>query len=178
MRSLHNRSLTVRKVLRLLEISLINTIRMNWFYFGWKGVLGGYIIAAKNLKILRLDGSLNFTTCPYRGILQIGFSSNGIFDKKYERSMWGNTGSINIGGTVKLLQGARLLNSGVITFSGNYSMGNSAIVCANEILFGEDVLVSWDDLIMDCDFHKIYNDKFEQKQVNTSKKLQLATMFG
>lgn len=55
MRSLHNRSLTVRKVLRLLEISLINTIRMNWFYFGWKGVLGGYIIAAKNLKILRLD---------------------------------------------------------------------------------------------------------------------------
>ena len=50
-------------------------------------------------------------------------------------------------------------------------MGSSTIVCEKEIVFGNGVLVSWDDLIMDSDFHKIYDAQEMKRVVNNPQKI-------
>lgn len=160
---------------KLKEISISKTIRMNWHYFGIRGIVNCYIIAAKNLKILRLKGSIKFEHEPQFGMIQIGFSNTGVFDKKYERSIWDNAGLITVSDTVKLFQGARISNTGCINFNGECSIGSSTIICEDGIDFGNNVLISWNDLIMDCDFHKIY-DINEDKSVefNKAKKILIS----
>lgn len=153
------------------DLSILKTIQLNWHYFGLKGVLHCYILAAHNLDILRLKGKIIFLKEPHFGIVKIGFPHTGIFDKKYERAIWDNVGEIKIGGDVRLYQGARISNSGIIVFLGGFSMGSSTIVCEKEIVFGNGVLVSWDDLIMDSDFHKIYDAQEMKRVVNNPQKI-------
>lgn len=45
----------------------------------------------------------------------------------------------------------------------------SAIICTNKIQFGKNCLISWDDLIMDTDFHTI-TDK-DKHVLNPSKEI-------
>ena len=47
-----------RRITKLLEVSVFNTIKMNFYYFGWGGILRPWILAAKNLKIQKLDGNV------------------------------------------------------------------------------------------------------------------------
>lgn len=48
--------------------------------------------------------------------------------------------------------------------------GSSTIICYKEIEFGDNNLLSWDILIMDTDFHKIYSDEC---LTNTEKKVTI-----
>ena len=59
---------------------------------------------------------------------------------------------------------------------GNFIFGNDFtttakcnIICEKKISFGDDVLISWDTLFMDNDFHKIFN-KDGDTVVNQPKK--------
>lgn len=158
---------------KILQISIINTIRMNWHYFGVRGLLHLYILASRNVKILRMKGNIKFTSDPHLGSIMIGFPHTGIFDKKYERAIWDNVGSILVGGDIRLYQGARISNSGNIIFSGDFTMGNSTVVCEKEISFGSNVMISWDDLIMDTDFHKIMEIENPEQVINLPSKVTI-----
>ena len=80
----------------------------------------------------------------------------GIFDYKYERSMWQNEGCIVFQGKANIGQGTRIANHGLLKFGDNFSISaNSSIVCSEKIFFGKDIMISWDVLIMDGDFHSI-----------------------
>ena len=53
-----------------------------------------------------------------------------------------------------------------IVFGDNFCVtANSAIVCVSNINFGSNVLLSWDILILDTDFHKIYSIDDEHRCV-------------
>lgn len=71
-------------------------------------------------------------------------------------NVWG--GEMHIGKKVRLGQGIRLAISGSVTFGDNFAISaNSSIVCRKNIVFGDNVLISWDCLIMDYDHHNIYS---------------------
>ena len=75
------------KIKNILEVGIINTIRINFYYFGIKGIICPYIIASRNLKLKTLKGKVIVNNKTI-GAIKIGFGSVGILDKKYCRSLW------------------------------------------------------------------------------------------
>lgn len=60
-------------------------------------------------------------------------------------------------------------NSGNLTIGDNFNISaNSKIVCRNSITIGRDCLLSWDCLLMDSDWHLIYNELSEE-HINSDK---------
>lgn len=140
------------------KIGFINTFRMNLKYFGLKGVFKQYILCAKHLKIVDLRGQIKAECALKRGLITIGFTDVNVFDKKYERAMWQNSGVISVKGAVRLGQGFRLVNTGKLDFNGYFrATANSTVICYKHVSFGDGVLVAWNSLIMDDDGHKIYS---------------------
>lgn len=155
------------KLMTLFEISLINTLRMNIHYIGWGGVTHPCFIVSKSVKIDKLGGKVILHK-PQIGCIRIGFGNTHIFDKKYERSIWFNNGTIEFLGRASLGRGCRISNNGHICIGDCFTVnGATSIVCQKKITFGQRNLISWDCLIMDTDFHKIYRlDDNEQIPVN------------
>lgn len=117
--------------------------------------LKGKVVVNKNLPI---------------GAIQIGFHNVGIVDYKYERSVWENSGTVEFKGRALFNSGSRISNSGYLLFGNNVLVtANSSIVCVKKITVGADTLISWDVLIMDTDFHKLFNSNGEQ--VNNPKEI-------
>lgn len=156
------------KVKDLLYVSVINTIRMNFSYFGWKGIFFPVIVASKNLKIKKLSGKV-FTKKARIGSIKIGFGSVGIIDEKYRRSLWENTGTITFEGNADLCVGIKIACHGDLIFGDSCRFnGNSDIICFDKIKFGNNCLVSWECLFMDTDFHNIFDIDTKLK-VNENK---------
>ncbi|WP_157998487.1 acyltransferase [Desulfosporosinus sp. OT] len=158
---------------KLLNIGIINTLRMNYHYFGWGGVLRCYILAARNLHIKKLGGTIEFRDKPRRFIIQIGFPTVGIFDTKYEKSIWQNGGTISVGNRTILGQGTRISNHGKLHLGNDFTVSaNSSLICKKGITFGDDVLLSWDTLVMDTDLHRIYGLEKLEKSVNEPREIK------
>lgn len=153
---------------KFLKIGLTNTLRLNLHYFGWGGVLRPRIIASRNLKIQALNGTVTVKNFQMGGV-QIGFGYVGIIDNRYQRSVWENNGEIVFEGRARFGPGTRIINEGKLKFGDNFSINAAShVICYDEITFGMDVLISWNCLIMDTDFHKIISNKNKQ-QVNTDR---------
>ena len=93
-------------------------------------------------------------------MFKIGFGSVGIFDKRYERSILQIDGIIELKGKCSMGQGARICvtKNAVLSFGDNFinsAAGN--VICADRIIIGDNVLVSWNTTIMDTDWHRIVN---------------------
>lgn len=142
----------------LLSVSLVKTALFNIRYFGWAGVKLPVIIS-RQTKLLNLKGSVVLHKPKLAGI-KIGFGTATIFDRRYTRVVWDNSGEIVFDGSAVLGYGTKITNGGRIEFGDNFKItANSSLICRNEIVFGKDVLLSWDIQIMDSDWHKILDEK-------------------
>ena len=90
----------------------------------------------------------------------LGYQYLGNRDPLYERTIWAVNGILKFNGSLfRLGRGSCLCINGECTFGNRFMIsGNSSIICRKEILFGNDVLLSWDVQIMDTDYHDIYNN--------------------
>ena len=62
--------------------------------------------------------------------------------------------------------GTKIVNDGVMVFGKEFDMkARSAIICDESISFGDNVLISWDVLIMDTDMHSIYDENGEKCRI-------------
>lgn len=146
---------------KLLDIGIINTIRMNVYYLGGvKGLIKPRILASRNLKINLLRGSCRFEGT---GFIQVGLGYVGLFDNKYQRTLWENSGEIIFKGKCSFGPGSRIINHGELTIGDNFIITASSVICCyKSIKIGNDVLCSWNCRIMDTDFHKIYSQVSEE----------------
>lgn len=91
--------------------------------------------------------------------LYIGFGNVGIFDKKYQRSILEIDGTIVLpNAKVTLGQGSKLSvgKKAVLTFGADFhNSADMTLICTQRITFGKNVLVSWETLIMDTDWHPL-----------------------
>lgn len=141
---------------RLLEISLHKTLRLNLHYFGIKAVFHPYILCSKNVRFEKLEGDVKLDSKRF-GSVRLGFRSVPLFDYKYQRFCWQNDGLIYFGKNVNLGQGTVISNSGELIIGNNFNISaNSKIVCRKSIVIGDDSLISWNCLIMDSDWHRVY----------------------
>lgn len=102
---------------------------------------------------IRLQGNVHF------GQIKFGFPN---------MSSYPDTGIIwdNMGGTMHITNGANISignassvyihNYGHVDFRGDFGATAAAkIICCHQIKFGKNVLIGWDNLITDCDFHAL-----------------------
>lgn len=92
-------------------------------------------------------------------MIQIGYKIVGNVDEKYERSIIEirRHGKVIFDGKCYLGSGIRLNVCKELRFGDNVRInGNTNICCFSGVEIGRDVLVSWDCLFMDTDFHRVY----------------------
>lgn len=105
------------------------------------------------------------------GMVKIGFGYVGIFDKNMSRSMYENNGTIVFRGVTNIGHGSKISvgKNAIIDFGDNFAITAESQICSQKkISFGDNVLISWDCLIMDTDWHKIIKDG---KQVNGNREI-------
>lgn len=120
------------------------------------------ILCRYNVKCLSLKGRVLNKSKLKTKVILIGFGSVGILDKTYERTILQIDGILEISGKTFIGQGARVCIGphGKVRLGENFiNTAGMTLVCVNSVVLGNDVMVSWDTLIMDTDWHSVYDTK-------------------
>lgn len=97
--------------------------------------------------------------------VRIGFDGTGICDSRFQRGIWHVSGTVCFGENVGVAAGVKLscAEGAMLQIGKNSSINvNSQVICMEHIALGENVMLSWDDLVMDSDFHPIREGAIEK----------------
>ncbi len=158
------------------NIKYINpkTLYFNFKYLPFTQAIKFPIWVASNTYMKRIGGIVKITVPIKTGMIRLGCGNIGIFDDKKSRGIWQVAGHIEFQGKARLGHGFKVSvgPNGRIVFGNNFRISaESAIVAIKEISFGNNVLLSWDILVMDNDFHKIIDQN--STQINIPKPIAL-----
>jgi acetyltransferase-like isoleucine patch superfamily enzyme len=140
----------------------------NLKYLPFKQAIKFPFLISRKVSLLKTKGEIVIENNIQTGMIQIGYGQIGIFDKKKSRSIWQVSGKVIFKGKTNIGHGSKIsvAEFGLLELGNNFNVtAESSIVAHKHIQFGEDCLISWECLIMDTDFHKIY-DK-EKKIINS-----------
>lgn len=141
-------------------LSLPKTLRFNLHYFPLKTALRLPVFVSHRTFLRELHGKIMLPEKVNTAMIKIGFGDVGHYDRKRSRSIWQVSGTVAFGGKASIGHGSKLSVRGNLTLGADFNMtAESTIVCAHQISFGKDCLLSWDILIMDTDEHPIYNQE-------------------
>jgi acetyltransferase-like isoleucine patch superfamily enzyme len=155
------RELSLRE-LSLYILGLPKTIYFNFRYFPIRKAIRLPVLISHRVWLKTLSGKVILSE--YKtGLIEIGFGDVGIFDQQRSRTIWQVSGVVEFKGKAHIGHGSKISVSGKLTLGSDfYITAESSIVAQKEISIGENVLVSWDSLIMDTDFHKIFDSNGNQ----------------
>lgn len=165
-------------------LSVPKSLWVSMHYFPLRQAVKLPIIVRYNAKLLEIKGKVLVNRGGVKtGMLSIGFGQVGIFDKRYERSILQISGTIVLNGKAILGHGSRLCvgKEGIVTFGNKFTnTANMSIVCVSRITFGDNVLTSWNTLVMDTDWHHIENAETHTvypctKEIIIGKKVWICT---
>ena len=138
--------------------SIPKTLRFNLHYFPLKTALKLPVVVSHRTYLRELHGKVELPEKVETAMIKIGFGDVGHYDRKRSRGIWQVSGTINFGGKASIGHGSKISVRGNLSFGSDFNMtAESTIVCAKEIRFGDDCLLSWDILVMDTDEHPLYN---------------------
>lgn len=141
-----------------LLCSIPKTLRFNLHYFPLKTVLKLPVIVSHRTYLRELHGKVELPEKVETAMVKIGFGDVGHYDRKRSRSIWQVSGTVSFGGKASIGHGSKLSVRGELKLGADFNMtAESTIVCAKEIRFGDDCLLSWDILVMDTDEHPLFN---------------------
>lgn len=165
----------MNKILKfLISTDWLKTIRINMHYFPLRDAIKLPILIGKRTVINKMKGEIIFE-CPLRtGLLKIGYKYMGMQDNSYERTILEVDGTIQIKGNVSFGKACKIsvLSGGLLSIDEDFlCTGASTIICNHLIEIGKHVLMSWDVLMMDTDFHNI--NSFNGVKLNIDKPIQI-----
>lgn len=115
------------------------------------------MLVARNYVLSELRGKVSIANSNI-GCVQLGYSSVGIFDSRYDRGIWQSSGDVSFDGCAVFAAGSKIsvgpcgqLNVG----DGFRNTAKGEFVCHMRMRLGAGSLVSWDTLFMDTDFHQL-----------------------
>ena len=148
--------------------SIPKTLRFNLHYFPLKTALKLPVVVSHRTFLRELNGKVVLPEKVETAMIKIGFGDVGHYDRKRARSIWQVSGMVTFRGKASIGHGSKLSVRGDLKLGADFNMtAESTIVCAKEICFGDDCLLSWDILVMDTDEHPLYNK--EHKRINPDK---------
>lgn len=128
------------------------------------------IIIRYNTKISSCKGKIDIERKKFASI-KIGFGGAGCFDKKYQRTILGIDGKIKFKDSAYIGSGTRIIvgNDASLEIGSNFTVTScSSIIVMNKVVFGNNVLMSWEVLLLDTDFHHII--QIDSNKINMNKK--------
>ena len=138
--------------------SIPKTLRFNFHYFPLKTALKLPVVVSHRTFLRELHGKVELPEKIDTAMVKIGFGDVGHYDRKRSRGIWQVSGTVSFGGKASIGHGSKLSVRGHLSLGADFNMtAESTIVCAKEIRFGRDCLVSWDVLVMDTDEHPLFN---------------------
>jgi len=145
---------------KLMKLNL-KTIYFNFHYFPFKTAIKLPIFISSNSKLLNCKGKIEIKSKIKTGMIELGYGHVGNFDKTNSRFMWDVCGKIIFERNAFIGHGSRIrvLESGKIFFGENFmTTAESSFISKKDIQIGKDCLFSWEILIMDTDFHLIFDN--------------------
>jgi len=163
-----------KKLLKNIVKINFKTIIFNFNYFPFQQAIKLPVLVSRNTYLKRLRGDVKIE-CPIRfGMIKIGYNNCHIFDKKLSRTIWRVDGKVKFKGTANIGHGSKinLGKEGKISIGDNFTINaESTLKIEKGLTIGNDVLISWDVLIMDSDCHHIYQ---EEKIINPPQDIHIA----
>ena len=153
--------MVIRKFIKMIvQTDWIKTIKVNFHYFVFRDAIRFPIMISWRTVLKTVGGVVFLDDKVTSGMLLFGYKSLGTIDAFYERTIWDIEGLIKLQGRYNSIgRGSKFCVRGVCTIGGNLTItGRSELICQKKITFGKDVLISWDVLIMDSDFHEIMDE--------------------
>jgi acetyltransferase-like isoleucine patch superfamily enzyme len=147
----------------MLEFNL-KTIYFNFKYLPFEQAIYMPIFISRHVRFDTLKGEVNFLGPSKPRQVRIGYKSVSIFDHKRSRSVLDIKGKVILEGRAEIGHGTKISvgPDGVLILGNKFTVtAESTVVCSTSIQFGSNCLLSWDTLLMDTDFHKIFNEKNE-----------------
>lgn len=138
------------------------SILFNFWYLPFSQAIRLPIVVSHRVRILRLSGKLDIPKSAKTGKIRFGFGQVQVADSHHSRMLWslGESGKITLGERVKIGTGCKLFVDGKLNIKARTNLtGESTIVCEKEVHIGESCLISWQTIIMDTDFHPIFDTK-------------------
>lgn len=162
------------KYIKLIKRINLRSIYLNFKLFPIKTALKlPLLISNRTLIDAFQKDSLVFDCEVSTGLIQIGYGNLTVFDYKKSRSVLQINGKLIVKGKIRIGHGSKIIvtNNGVLELGDNFMINaESTIIATNKITIKNDVLLSWDVLIMDSDLHEII-DNTTLKQINKSKEI-------
>lgn len=146
----------------IIALSVLNwkTLEFNFHYFPFSTAIKLPVFVSKKVRLQNLGGSIKLGKHIRPGIVKIGYGNEQTFDKKTSATIWNVEGVVSIEGKADFNYGSKIhvTKHGKISFGDEFWIqAESTIKCNHLISFGKNCLLSWDILMMDSDFHPIYN---------------------
>lgn len=137
---------------------LPKTIWFNFKYFNFKDAMKLPVFVSNRVWLMELGGSVKLGIVR-TGVVRIGFNDIGIFDRQRSRTIWQVSGTVEFEGSASIGHGSKISVIGNLVIGNNFCISaESSIIAHKKITIGDDVLLSWDILIMDTDIHEIYDE--------------------
>lgn len=149
------------------------TLSVNFKCLPLKQAIKLPIIVSNHTYLRSLKGRITIDAPIKTGMILWGIGDVGIFDQKRSRSIieLGVDGKIVFNGKARFGNGVKVSVDGKLIIGNNFTVtAESTILCHKKITFGKDCLISWEDLIIDTDFHKVL---ILDKQTNKDEEIHI-----
>jgi len=154
----------------LFILSIPKIIYFNFKYLRFRDAIKFPILISKRVWIKNARGKVQIQSPISFGMIKIGFGDVAIFDSVKSRSIWDVTGTVIFRGRANIGHGVKISVSGTLILGDSFSISaESSIICKEKVSFGAHCLISWENLIMDTDFHDILDS--EGNVINPSKEI-------
>lgn len=143
----------------LYLLALPKSLYFNLRMFGRRG-LRLPVLVSHRVALYSMEGRVELPENAPFGMVKIGFGAVGLFDRARSRSILDNRGAMIFRGPAFIGHGTKMATgpAGEIEFGSHFQISAEAqLYAAKRITFGRNCGVSWDVLILDDDFHPVYN---------------------
>lgn len=153
-------------------LGIPKTLYFNFKYLNLKEAIRLPIVLSNKVLLSSVKGSVIINCMSKTGIIKIGFNNVKNFDRKKRRTIWSVDGKVIFYGSARIGHGSKILveSTGKLIIGDDFNItAEASIICGKEIEFGRNCLVSWENQIMDKDYHQILD--FGDNILNNSKKI-------
>lgn len=165
----------MRKVFLFLgQILSPKTLYFNFKYLPFHQAVKLPFFITIRTCLLETKGKVTIEGPVYPGMIRIGFSEVGVFDKRYNRAIWEVRGNVHFEGNALFKFGSRVSvgENASLHIGKDFRLSpDSKVICFHRVKFGHNVRISWESTIMDTDFHKILT--LDGEQINPSKPIAI-----
>ena len=159
----------LKKFLKLIKFLNVKTIWFNFHYLPFHQATRLPIFISRNVRLFKAKGTIEIKGNLEPGMIKIGHGFVGIFDKKLSKSIWEVTGKVIFNGGANIGHGSKISVSGVLELGRNFIItAESSIIATKRVKIGDDCMFSWEVLVLDTDYHKIF---YEGQIINQPKEI-------